>query len=663
MATMTTGNRLRRVVAIAGAFAASIGSLFVATPISEAGIYPSSTDITYKEYWADHTTWTGGCPEHGLFKPGGNGWYLEPGPCAKEISFSIPDSLANATKVELYLDLWRAGRTGKTPFMRYKLNNGPTRAATVGQPWSRTPLIVEIPKSEFRVGINTFVFTSDPPASRGHIHEVGVRAYYSESNPLGAGSGSDVTPPSAVAISGVVVGGTDIGTAGGTLNVDSNSLVLRASASGAAAVEFIGFYEGYDEDNDGATTDWHAFNRNNWNGQGFPSGMPAPATRGTIGHIGTDLTAPYEVTWDMRSIVNQSGVRFKVRARDAAGNVRESVAPGVFSVARSYPVTAHRISNFVDAGLYQGGANPSTYSANISLPSLAGVTKAYVLGNYWQNPFISFNGRTEFLAFVKGQQDTWTVSFKEVPVNHLVAGQNTITWRYNPDQIRFGQFVERPGPMVVLHGGSGPTGTAPAITQQPASVTVTEGQPASFTVVASGTAPLSYQWTRNGQAISGATSATLQVPATVLGDSGSTYRATVTNTLGSATSNPATLTVNQGGGGGTLPLLTVSDESILEGNSGTSSLAFRVRLSAPSATDVTVLASTVSGSASAGVDFLARTSVLVTIPAGQLGASVGVPIRGDTVREANERFRLVLTAATGATVSDGDATGTILNDD
>src|SRR5207249_8024356 len=49
--------------------------------------------------------------------------------------------------------------------------------------------------------------------------------------------------------------------------------------------------------------------------------------------------------------------------------------------------------------------------------------------------------------------------------------------------------------------------TAPTITTQPVNQTVTAGQSATFTVVAYGTAPLSYQWQKNGANIPGATSA------------------------------------------------------------------------------------------------------------------------------------------------------------
>src|SRR5439155_3959658 len=91
---------------------------------------------------------------------------------------------------------------------------------------------------------------------------------------------------------------------------------------------------------------------------------------------------------------------------------------------------------------------------------------------------------------------------------------------------------------------SGSAAAAPAITTQPASQTVTPGQAATFTVAASGHAPLSYQWQKNGANINGATSASYTTPATTTGDSGSTYRVVVNNTKGSVTSSAAALTVS-----------------------------------------------------------------------------------------------------------------------
>jgi hypothetical protein len=86
--------------------------------------------------------------------------------------------------------------------------------------------------------------------------------------------------------------------------------------------------------------------------------------------------------------------------------------------------------------------------------------------------------------------------------------------------------------------------TAPVFTSQPASQTVTQGQTATFSVVATGAAPVTYQWQKNNADISGATSASYTTPATVSGDNGATFRVTVTNSAGSATSNSVTLTVS-----------------------------------------------------------------------------------------------------------------------
>src|SRR5436309_1449338 len=73
---------------------------------------------------------------------------------------------------------------------------------------------------------------------------------------------------------------------------------------------------------------------------------------------------------------------------------------------------------------------------------------------------------------------------------------------------------------------------------------VTAGQTAAFPVVAAGTAPLSYQWQKNGVNITGASSASYTTAKTTTADSGSTFRVVVTNTAGTVTSSAATLTVN-----------------------------------------------------------------------------------------------------------------------
>jgi glucose/arabinose dehydrogenase len=86
-------------------------------------------------------------------------------------------------------------------------------------------------------------------------------------------------------------------------------------------------------------------------------------------------------------------------------------------------------------------------------------------------------------------------------------------------------------------------GTAPVITTQPSSQTIAQGQPVTFMVAASGTAPLGFQWQRNQVNIPGANASSYTLGATAMSDDGAKFRCVVTNAFGNATSNEATLTV------------------------------------------------------------------------------------------------------------------------
>jgi Bacterial Ig-like domain (group 2)/PQQ enzyme repeat len=118
--------------------------------------------------------------------------------------------------------------------------------------------------------------------------------------------------------------------------------------------------------------------------------------------------------------------------------------------------------------------------------------------------------------------------------------------------VRFPIFAAVPPSILVgltlvgCGGGAGSApgnSTAPSITTQPANQTVARGQRATFTVVATGTAPLTYQWKENGAAVSGAMSSTYTTPPTTSSDNGSQFKVVVSNPTGSVTSNAASLTV------------------------------------------------------------------------------------------------------------------------
>ncbi len=110
------------------------------------------------------------------------------------------------------------------------------------------------------------------------------------------------------------------------------------------------------------------------------------------------------------------------------------------------------------------------------------------------------------------------------------------------------------------------------------------------------------------------------------------------------------------------PTLSIGNATVTEGNSGTTSMVFTVTLSQASTSAVTVRYVTADGTATAGSDYDAASGTL-TFAAGATTATVTVAVRGDTLVEGAEGFRVLLSNATGATIASGTATGTITDDD
>ena len=116
--------------------------------------------------------------------------------------------------------------------------------------------------------------------------------------------------------------------------------------------------------------------------------------------------------------------------------------------------------------------------------------------------------------------------------------------------------------------------------------------------------------------------------------------------------------------GGALPGISIDDDSVTEGNTGTTNMAFAVRLSKTSAAPVTAPFTVLNGSAVLGEDYNASTTTSpVFFAVGTTVQTITIPIVGETVPEADETFQITLGVPAGATITDGQATGTIVNDD
>ncbi|WGD31100.1 Calx-beta domain-containing protein [Ancylobacter sp. WKF20] len=227
----------------------------------------------------------------------------------------------------------------------------------------------------------------------------------------------------------------------------------------------------------------------------------------------------------------------------------------------------------------------------------------------------------------------------------------------------------------------------PAVSIADLSVTEGDGAHVHFmflvTLDKASTSPVTVQYrTANGTALAGsdyeATSGTVtfaagetakQIHVDVIGDKVAEADERFTVEL----SAPTGATIADGSATGTLlnddgltptpvPALSVADLSVSEGNGDHVHFMFMVTLDKPSTTPVTVQYRTVNGTAVAGTDYEATNGTLTFAP-GETSKQVHVDIIGDKIVEADERFTVELSGPTDATIADGTATGTLLNDD
>ncbi len=279
-----------------------------------------------------------------------------------------------------------------------------------------------------------------------------------------------------------------------------------------------------------------------WSKNGAPISGATSSTYTTPAETTSDNNAQFDVV-----VSNTAG---SATSNAATLTVNAAVtAPAITTQPSSQTVTAGQTATFTVAAT---GTSPMTYQWSKNGAAISGATSS----TYTTPAETTSDNSAKFTAVVTNSAGSATSNAATLTVNAAV--------------------------------------TAPAITTQPSSQSVTAGQTATFTVGATGTSPMTYQWSKNGAAISGATSSTYTTPAETTGDNNAKFTAVVTNSAGSATSNVATLTVNAA----TLTL-----------NASSSSLSFgSVTLSTTSSQNVTLTNAgnstvTVSGVTISGAGF------------------------------------------------------------
>ncbi|MEO1061083.1 MAG: hypothetical protein AAFZ07_06675 [Actinomycetota bacterium] len=446
----------------------------VSSPSADAAVHDAGSATRYREIWIDHDEFGGiGGVECGFES---RRWFAEPlrGCGDYPLGFDI-DSLAGVTGAEIFFDIWR----GRSPSnVKFRVNDSGTRNAGAGQNWSRTPALRSIDVGDLQTGANELILEE---TSAYHLHDAAIRLY--EAN--GAyPSGSGITSVSPAPRNGVLTVGAD------------ETITLTANVSGADAVEFIAFYDGYDRDNDGQRVDWQSFTRNNWHPGGTRKDARAPvAGYGTIGHVGTvhsDGTVviggtdiansrggvsgnTYTIEFDTSLIPNGSPIRFKVRALNEASNdgfwVVDALGgpTGTTTLARASGefVEYSLDPDFRDAVLHHasGGderTRPDAITRTLSLDT-SDLISATMIGNYWERPRISINpsNPSDDDCGTGGEagrvDEDWETDDRDV-TGLVRQGNNVVCYEWTGG---FGQFIENPGPMFVMRRTTGTVGNTP----------------------------------------------------------------------------------------------------------------------------------------------------------------------------------------------------------
>jgi chitinase len=319
------------------------------------------------------------------------------------------------------------------------------------------------------------------------------------------------------------------------------------------------------------------------------------------------------------------------------------------------------------------GTQNLTFTVTKTGATVQTVTVIYATADGTATQPADYSARTGTLNFAAGTT-TQTIS---VPVLGDALDENDDTFVVNLSAATVATIIDNQGTGTIVDNDATPTLTV-------SGASLTEGNSgtanltftATLSVISGRTVTVNYA-TANGTAAApadytsqtgtltfnpGTTSLSVVVPVAgdVLDEVNETFVVNYTNASGanlSATQVTGTITDND-----PTPSVRIDDISLTEGNSGTANMNFVVTLSTVSGQAVTVNYATANGTASQPGDYSSR-SGSVTIPAGTLSLAIPVPIVGDTMDEPNETVVVNLGTVSGATVSDGQATGTILDND
>ncbi len=249
------------------------------------------------------------------------------------------------------------------------------------------------------------------------------------------------------------------------------------------------------------------------------------------------------VAWDAATDVRVVGFFLK---HGVVGGSTTNVVD--VSSATNYTITTLSVgtTNFIFATSYDAYGNesePSTvlyYQQTSSSPAVV----APAINSQPSNQTVVQGAGAAFSVAASGTAPLYYQWYKSgVAISGATGSSLVFSSAQSADAASYSVIVSNSAGSTTSSTASLTVNVPPSITSQPSSYTVNQGTNVTFSVAASGTAPLYYQWYKGGVAVSGATSSTLAL-SNVQSSNAGTYTVIVTNLAGTVTSSSATLTVN-----------------------------------------------------------------------------------------------------------------------
>jgi uncharacterized repeat protein (TIGR01451 family) len=351
--------------------------------------------------------------------------------------------------------------------------------------------------------------------------------------------------------------------------------------------------------------------------------------------------------------LNASGVATFTTSTLTLGNhsiTAEYVASTNFNASTSAPVT--QVVNKANSSTsLTSSVNPSQFGQSVTFTAtVTSATTGTPTGT------VQFKDNGTNLGAPAALNASGVATFT---TSALTSGTHTITAEYSGDAnfnsntgtLAGGQAVNKANSSVAVTSSVNPSQFGQSVTFT-ATVTSTAGTP-------TGTVQFKDNGTNLGSPVALNASGVATFTTSALTSGTHTITAEYS---GDANFNPSTDTLAGGQVVGTAVSISISDVTIMEGNTGTTNAVFNVTLSAATNVTVTVDYVTADGTATMGSDYQPASGTLTFNP-NETSKSITVLVNGDTLDEPGETFNVNLSNPTNATVADAQGLGTISNDD